>query len=130
MKKIVIIALALILVSTVAFAAQVEEKILVLHTGATGTTSAKTGTAQYAKDIATSQGCDIITSPTASVVVLFRGGVAYQNTATFDASGLATATTCTTGACNVQFTKNLRAMDAVITASTPTMEVGVYCTVK
>jgi hypothetical protein len=131
MKKILVGMCAVLLLCTAAFGAQVQETILVLYNSATGTTSAVTTDAVYAPYVVTSQGCDIKTSPTGTVVVLFRGGNAYGGTETFDADGLASATTCSATVCNVQLTQTLRAMDAVITTATDTAStVEVTCAVS
>lgn len=126
MKKFLIGIIAALLLCTAAFAAQVDETILVLYNSATGTTNAVTGSPAYAPYVFSSAGCDIKTSPTGTVQVLFRGGNAWSSGATFDADGLASATTCSSAVCNVQFTSTLRAMDAVITTAsdtTPTVQV-------
>ena len=125
MKKAFLFFIVLMLACSAAFA-----EILVLYSGATGTTAQVTSSAAYAPRIVEREGCDIQSSPTVTVTVLFRGGNAYRDIATFDGTGLASATVCTTGACNVQFAKTLRAMDALITAATSTAVVQVNCSVR
>jgi len=124
-----------LLIFTVLFAltfsiALADQTVLPLYSGATGTTVAVTGDTVYAPFIVGSAGCDIQSSPTVTVTVRFDACNAFRDTATFDTAGLATATTCTTGACNVQFTKTFRAMRAIVTAATSTAVVNVNCSVR
>ena len=130
MKKIVFGILAALFISAPVLAVSPDQMHLVLQSGATGTTVQIQTATRTVPVTVDHEGCDIISSPTVTVTVLFRGGNGYGGTYTFDSSGLASATTCTTGACNVQFAKTLRAMDALITAATSTAVITVTCTVK
>jgi hypothetical protein len=129
MKRFIalVVAAVLICLPVPVFA---DSTILLLYNDVSGTTSPVTTPALNAPFIVSGSGCDIITTPTFSVTVLFKGGNAYKDVQTFDGFGLATATTCTTGACNVQFTKTFRTMQAVFTAQSTTQTVTIHCTVR
>lgn len=129
MKKTGIAVFAVMLFA-LSIPAAADQTTLNLYSGATGTTSQVTGDVVYSPIVAGSAGCDIKTSPTVTVVVVFKGGNAFRGVETFDSSGLTTSVTCTTGVCNKQFTANFIAMQSLITASTTTAVVNVNCSVR
>jgi len=131
MKKIMLVFAVVVLSLVVSFGSSAETTILQIYSGSTGTTAAVNGPVIYAPFIVQSAGCDIKTTLTSTVTVLFKGGNAYKGVETFDANGLTTMVTCTTGKCNVQFTKTFAAMQSVLTSSlSTTQNVDISCSVR
>jgi hypothetical protein len=133
MKRCVFAGVALLISLCLSFSALADSTILPLYSGVTGTTVQVSGATVAAPFIVSTAGCDILTNPTTTTVVLFKAGNALQTAGsyTFDSAGLATATTCTTGTCNVQFIKTFFAMQALVTtASSSFSTVKVNCAVR
>lgn len=137
-KAMVVAAVVCSVVAVLAFAIVVQAgpQIMTLYSSATGTTGQVTGPVVYAPFTVGSAGCDINTSPTATVSVLFQASNAVttfrtEATPSFDSAGLATATTCSTATCNVQFTKTYTAKRVLVTAATNTTAVvTVNCAIR
>lgn len=124
MKKIarVFLILAVICITTSLSLAYEPDDTVTMYSSATGTTGAVTGSEfpfnHPVKDI----GCDVYTSPVATVTVKLLGHEGWAPQA--DARGLVTFTTCSIPTCNFAVTgRPTRVVQPVITMSTNTTAV-------